>query len=417
MRKKREREDSDTQQPVATDPPEQKVRTSSGSNDVDDVIPGSTPFALERYFAKFEFSTPNGLLSCSDPESYTMKELLLMASPAMKNQWENLSLGYTESMGHPLLRETISEMYSQPISVENVLTVVPEEGIFLVLSTLLKKGDTMIANWPAYQSLYQVALDQGCSVNKWKWKITENAETQIKQWDLDTSELEGLLTPQTKLVVLNVPHNPTGGSVSREKFLEIIEICRRHDVHLLCDEMYRFLELGPRLSSACEVYEKAIIICGLSKAFALPGLRVGWLVSQNSQAMQALATAKDYTTICGSAPSEILAIIALQNREAILMRNNRIIAENLPILENFFASYSHVFEWIRPAGSTIGLPRLLVGDAQIFCNQLMEEEGIMLLPSSVYEIEGFVRIGFGRRNMPKVLQRLTNFVERHYPAP
>ena len=269
------------------------------------------PFALERYFAQHEFSTPY-LLSCSDCEPLSLRELLELADDECRRLWESLSLGYTESQGHPLLRAEIAQLYQQ-ITGEDLLVVVPEEGILLAMATLLRPGDGVIGTYPGYQSLYQIAESLGYSIARWMPECDE-------RWHFDVDWLSSQVDERTRLIVINSPHNPTGGMMSHEDLDAVIDIARQHGLYLFSDEMYRHLEHDPRdrLPSASDLYERAVSLSGMSKAYALAGLRLGWLATRDSRLLQELTAHKDYTTICSSAPSEILALIALRAGGTIL---------------------------------------------------------------------------------------------------
>lgn len=195
---------------------------------------------------------------------------------------------------------------------------------------------------------------------------------------------------------------------------ELIAIANVKDIRIFSDEMYRFTEQNQtdRLPSVCELYPMGISLFGLSKSFSLPGLRVGWLVSKELPLLEKVKSFKDYTTICGSAPSEILAIIALRAKETILARNRIIISRNLEILGDFFEEQKSVFSWYRPIGGTVCFPKLQLDfSTDKFCELLMEKKGVMLLPASVLGFpSNHFRIGFGRKDMPEVLEKLAEFL-------
>lgn len=366
------------------------------------------PFALERYFAEHEFSAKY-LLSSSDCESLQMSDLLALADVETRRLWEDLRLGYTESLGHPLLREEIADIYSG-IAADEVLVLVPEEGIFLLMHALLEPGDHVVCTFPGYQSLYEVGRSIGCQVSYWEPIEGEN-------WRFDLDQLKNLLRPDTKLVVANFPHNPTGYIPPREDYLALIEIVKERGCYLLSDEMFRFLEVqeGATLPSACELYEHALSLFGLSKTFGLPGLRMGWITSQDKKVLARVAALKDYTTICQSAPSEILAIIALQNRATIFDQQLQRLQRNISVLESFFGEYDHVFRWNRPIGSSICFPRLLLEQgAESFCTAVLKDTSIMLAPSSIFNFgDQHFRVGFGREDLPQVISRLTDFLDQY----
>lgn len=363
------------------------------------------PFQLERYFAEYEFDVPY-LLSASDCESLSLQELLEWADAEGLALWQGLSLGYTETQGHPLLRQAVSRLY-QNVAPEDVLIVTPEEGIFIAMHTTLEKGDHVIVTFPGYQSLYEIAQALGCQVTKWTLQASENG------WELDLDLLEKSVTHRTKLLVVNFPHNPTGYLLSRSELEAIVDLARRYNLYLFSDEMYRLLEYEPghRLPPVCELYERGVSLFGLSKTFSLPGLRIGWLATRDKALLGRLCAFKDYTTICSSAPSEVLAIIALRAREAIVARNLAIIRRNLEIVERFFAENDDCFTWLRPQAGSVAFPRLTAGmPVQRFCQDMLER-GVMILPGSVFEFPGdHFRLGLGRRNLPQAVERVRGYI-------
>jgi aspartate/methionine/tyrosine aminotransferase len=364
------------------------------------------PFALERYFAEYEFSAPY-LLSCSDCESLTLQEVLDSASSELRALWNELSLGYTESTGHPLLRREITELY-RGIDPEDVLVVIPEEGIYTAMRSILSPGDHVVCTFPGYQSLYEVARSMGCSVSFWKPRYNGAS------WKFDPDDLEEQLREHTAMIVMNFPHNPTGAVLSRHELERVAEMAEKRKAVLFSDEMYRFLESEPekRTPSASELYERSISLCGMSKTFSLPGLRIGWLVTRDDELRQACALYKDYTSICSSAPSELLAVMGLQNREAVISRNRQIIRNNFDAAERYAAQYPDLFRFSRPAAGPIAFCELLVdAPASEVCRKAVEEAGIMVLPASLYAYpDKFFRIGCGRTAFQEAFSRFMDFL-------
>lgn len=359
------------------------------------------PFLLERYFAQHEFSAPY-LLSSSDCDGWALSEILSLADPETRGLWEGLRLGYTESAGLPLLRREIATLY-RGVDADDVIVVAPQEGIHLAMHALLQKGDHVVCTHPGYQSLYEIAAAIGCDVERWQPSESEG-------WRFDVDRLARMLKPSTKLVIVNFPHNPTGALPPKQDYRRIAELVEARGIPLFSDEMYRLLEFEPadRLPSACTLYDKAITLSGMSKAFGMAGVRIGWLVSKDKALRARLAELKDYTTICSAAPSEVLALIGLRAKEAIVSRHMSRITRNLALLDAFFQRHSRSFSWIRPKAGTVGFPGLLAAEPPAeFCEKLIRTAGVMLLPSTVYEYERpHFRIGFGRENMPEALRRL-----------
>ncbi len=365
-------------------------------------------FKLERYFAIYEFSAKY-LLSPSDCESLTMKELIDNADEESLELWYNLKLSYTESRGHPALREEIAKLYHE-IEAGNVFTAVPEEAIFITMHALLEEDDHVIIVEPVYQSLKEIPASIGCSISRWRMEEKDN------RWHLDLDSLEKNITAETKMLIVNFPHNPTGYLPNLEQFNRIIEIARRHDLYIFSDEMYWLLEHAKqrRLPSAVDCYEKAITLFGLSKTFSLPGLRMGWIVTREDALLQSLSTLKDYTTICGCAPGEILAIMALRQKESILAANQKRIRANLEAAREFFTGHDRLFTWLEPGGGSTAFIKLNpVISVVEFCKNLVEEKSIMIVPGEIFDYEGnYFRIGLGRDNFKEILSELEDYVIR-----
>jgi aspartate/methionine/tyrosine aminotransferase len=366
-------------------------------------------FALERYFARWEFAAEH-LLCASDIQAYPMSELVALADDETRALWDGLELGYTESTGHPLLRREIAALY-ETVEPDDVLTFSrAEEAIFCLANVLLGPGDHAIVTWPAYQSLYEVGRAAGADV-------TLHELHESDGWAIDLDRLRAQVTPATRLIVVNTPHNPTGMLVDRATYGALVEIAAESGAHLLVDEVYRSLEFdeSERLQAGADALPRGISLGVMSKAYAMAGLRIGWLATRDRELLARLAAFKDYTTICSSAPSEILSIIALRAGPRVLARSRGIIDANLEILDAFFDDWADRFTWVRPRAGSIGFPRLTVPGVRIddWAAELVQTEGVLLIPGSQFEYPGnHFRLGFGRTDMPEALGRLETFAER-----
>jgi aspartate/methionine/tyrosine aminotransferase len=378
-----------------------------------------SPFKLERYFAEYEFKVKY-LLSPSDCESLSMSELLGMADEDSLAMWNHLRLGYTESPGRPALRWEVSRLY-RDLDPDNVVIAVPEEAIFIAMNTLLRPGDHVVSVFPAYQSLYEIANAIGGEVTPWMFELGDG------EWRLDLNKLEESLTDRTRLLVRNFPHNPTGYLPTRADLDAIIALARKHDLTIFCDEMYRLLEHDParRLPAMCDLYERGISLSGLSKSFALPGLRVGWLATQDRALIERWLAFKDYTTICNSAPGEVLGLIALRAKQSIVARNLEIVRANVKVAESFFAAHSDYLQWIKPLAGSIAFPQWLAAKpVEQFCQEMLDQQGVMIVPGSIFDYPSQLphqsqhfRVGLGRRNFPEALERVRDYLPPHrHPA-
>lgn len=357
------------------------------------------PFKLERFFAAHEFNV-RYQMSASDCESMTVEELLRYGREDQIDELKALRLGYTESPGHPHLREGISKLYKK-VPAEGVLVAVPEEAIFLTLQAHLKQGDHVIVMSPAYQSLQTVPESIGCRVSQWPVELKEG------QWRLDFDFLRDALSADTKMVIINVPHNPTGLCLSLQQKKDLVEILRPTGTLLLADEMYWKLEYAPGVSSEpfCDLYEHAVSLSGLSKSYSLPGLRIGWLASQSTGLLDPVAVLKDYTTICSSAPSELLAGLAVEHSDELTARGLGIVRKNLEVIARFGNDHPAI-EIIPGQGSSVIFPRLRDGrSATEFSERLIEKRSLLMLPGPLFDMpDGFFRVGLGRTALPEALR-------------
>ena len=368
------------------------------------------PFELEVFFSKWEFTARHHLCA-SDMQSMTISELLALADEADRKAWDSLYLGYTETWGTPGLREAIASTYER-IGTADVLTFVgAQEGIFAAMHALLRPSDHAIVVIPNYQSVESVPLSI-CDT-------TGVALDPARNWDLDLDRVSGAIRPNTRVISFNFPHNPTGKVISRATLDALIDIARERGIYLFSDEVYRGVERRPEMTppQMADLYERGISLGVMSKSYGLPGIRVGWLACRDREALGRMERMKHYTSICGAAPSELLAQIALKAADRILARNRALIAKNLPMLSAFFAEHQDLFEWYLPDGGCIGYPRYIGRDGvDEFARRLAEESGVLLLPASVYRSElgttpaDRFRIGYGRDNMEAGLTALRGYL-------
>jgi aspartate/methionine/tyrosine aminotransferase len=358
-----------------------------------------TPFRIERFYARYEFTT-RFMLSSSDCESRTIGELLEL-EPDAHARLLDCSCGYTESSGAPELREAIAGLYTRIDPDDVVVTSCAEEGIFVLNHAVLRAGDHAIVETPCYESALQLPRSTGAEVSAWERRFADG-------WAHDLDALERALRPSTRLVYVNQPHNPTGTLMTRDAFQSVVGLADDRVV-LFSDEVYRELEHDPedRLPAACDLSEHAVSLGSISKSYGLPGLRIGWIATRNADVRDAVLAVKDYTTICASAPSELLTALALRNRRVLLERNSELVQSNLALVDDFLERQAETFQWIRPRASPIGFPRVTgLGDVDELCARLAAEADVLLLPGAVYDEPEHVRIGFGRANLPEALSRL-----------
>jgi aspartate/methionine/tyrosine aminotransferase len=365
------------------------------------------PFRIEQYFGKYEF-TARYLLFSSDAESRTIQELLDL-EPGAHDRFLKHWCGYTESPGAPDLREAIAAIYHQLSSDDVFVLAAAEEGIFVFYHALTGPGDHIIVETPCYESGLEVARSTGAQVSEWR-RSFENG------WAHDVAALEKLVQPNTKIIYINTPHNPTGLLMPASIFRQLLDLAASRGIIVFSDEVYRELEHDPatRLPPACEAYENAVSLGSMSKSYGLPGLRLGWLASQNPEILRRCLEFRYYTTICNSAPSEFLTALALRHREVLVQRNRELVLHNLQLLDTFLLRRSNRFEWVRPNASPIGFVHLKPEqDVLAFCEKTIRDSGVLLLPGTVYDQPRHIRFGYGRKNMPEALAQFGAYLDSH----
>ncbi|HEY4570319.1 MAG TPA: pyridoxal phosphate-dependent aminotransferase [Kribbella sp.] len=372
-------------------------------------MPTLPDFRLETYFARWEFSARYHL-TASDAQTLPMADLLALADDDGRQRWSSLTLGYTETRGLPALREEIAGTY-QYVDPDDVLCFAgAEEAIYLAMRTLLEPTDHIVVLTPNYQAAETIPLSV-C-------EVTGVALRPEDGWALDVDAIEAALRPNTRIVSVNFPNNPTGALPSPDAWRRLVQVCDDRGITLFSDEVYRGLEAQP-LPQATDLSGTAISLNVMSKAYGLPGLRIGWVVCRDRAVLDRLERAKHYTTICNAGPSEVLALIALRAREEILSRNRGIIAANLPQFTDFFARYPELFEFAAPDGGCVCYPRYLGADGvEAMCADLVEQAGVLLLPASIYSSEltetpgDRFRVGIGRSGPGEALAMWADWLDK-----
>jgi aspartate/methionine/tyrosine aminotransferase len=366
-----------------------------------------SPFRLEVHFSKWEFKVRHHLCA-SDMQSMPLSELLAMADGADRSAWEALHLGYTESRGLPALCEAIASTYDRMGASDVLCFAGAEEGIFAAMHALLQPDAHVVTIIPNYQSVETVPMS-----------LCETTGVPLdpeRDWELDLDRVRKALRPNTRMICINFPHNPTGTIIPRATLDALVSMARERGIYLFSDEVYRLIERSPeaRLPQVADLYERGLSLGVMSKAYGLPGLRIGWIASKDAGALTRMERVKHYLSICNSAPAEMLARIALKARDRILTRNRVLTVKNLALLDAFFAGHRSLFEWKTPDGGCIGYPRYLGQEGvEAFTRDLVERSGVLLLPASIYAsalgptpTDRF-RIGYGRANMQEGLAALT----------
>jgi len=369
-------------------------------------------FRLISYLSRLEHAV-RFPLSSSYPESMSIDTLFELAGKEHRAPFMQTMLDYPPLRGTPELLEATAATYRQVTPRQVISFAGADEAIYASFQMLLEPGDHAVVITPNYQSLESVPMSR-CDV-------TGVALDENNDWALDTAKVRAALRANTKVLVINFPHNPTGALISREQLNELIEICRERGIWIFSDEVYRLTEFDPadRLPQLADVYERGISLNVTSKAYGLPGLRIGWVACQDDVWMQKLERMKQYLSICNSMPGEFLTTLALNARAPILERVMERSRSQLAALTAFLARYPDRFSLAVPKAGVLAFPRYTGPEgAEVFATRLVEEAGVMVIPSVTYASElnpvseDFLRIGFGRANLDQALAEMGKWLDK-----
>ncbi len=346
-------------------------------------------FELERVQSIFE-NTVDFNLTESGFHPYTLQELL---TEEQLSEVTNTVIGYGQTNGSIPLRQRVAAMYDGVSEDQVLITNGSAEANFVACHTLLEKGDEVIVMLPNYMQIWGVAQEMGCHTKSFHLK-------EKNQWQPDLQELKSLVTPKTKLIAICNPNNPTGYILSQSEMDEIVNIAREADAWILSDEVYRGAELNGELTpSFMGMYEKVIVNGGLSKAYALPGLRLGWLVGPKETIDNTWAY-HDYTSITAGILSHAIGEIVLEplKRNEILNRNRTMLNENLPAVQAWLDQYGDLFEYVPPQGGGMLFVKYNLDiNSTALAEWLRVDKSVFLVAGDCYGIDKHFRIGIGER--------------------
>jgi aspartate/methionine/tyrosine aminotransferase len=370
-------------------------------------------FRLETYFSRWEF-VARYHLTASDAQTLTVSQLLSLGTDEDRAAFDALALAYTPTWGTDRLRAAIAATYDACEPADVLVFAGAEEAIYWAMRLLAGPGDHVVLTVPNYQAMETLPLVEGVAVTG--VPLDEN-----DGWRLDVDAVRSALRPETRLVAVNFPNNPTGTVPDQATWHALVDLCEERGVRLLSDEVYRGIELdrSRTLPQAADLSPTALSVNVMSKSYGLPGLRIGWIACRDRDLLRTVERHKHYTSICSAGPSELLAAIALDARERIHERVRGILAANLPVFDAFFAAHADRFDWAHPDGGCVAFPRYLGPEGvEAFCRELVETEGVLLLPASIYQssvapvpVDRF-RVGIGRQEPQPALDAMARFLAR-----
>lgn len=322
--------------------------------------------------------------------SFTFEELLKTCNKTENEVFDEIKdfkLNYGFIEGSPKFKTEVKKLYRRN---ENELDVLATNGAtganFLALYTLLEEGDHIIAHYPSYQQLYDIPLSFNVEVSH--LDIDEN-----NNWLPNIDSLESMIKPNTKMICLNNAQNPTGAYMDEDYLNKLVDIAKKYDLYVLCDEVYKPFEKDLKIASIVDLYHKGISTNSLSKTYSVPGLRVGW-VCANNEIIDMMRKYRDYTMICIGVLDDYFATLVLENRDKVLARNEKIIYENYEILKEWIKK-EELASCILPKHISTSFVKLDVKmPIEDFCIKLLEDTGILLVPGSRFGYESYVRLGY-----------------------
>jgi aspartate/methionine/tyrosine aminotransferase len=349
-------------------------------------------FDLERWFVEFEFVPGMRNLAASGPFAVKTSELLELEGAETTARYLNLDLDYIETSGSERLRQGVANLYSTLNASDVRITSGASEALLLLIWALAAPGMNIVIEEPCYGNVPGVAGSLGIEVRRLPL-------SQEDDWKPNLEQLSRLIDHKTRLVYLVHPHNPSGSVLRRGEMEAIASITERAGAMLVNDEVFRLITLDDeQLPSIVDVVENAISIGDMTKPWGLGGLRVGWIASRRHELLDLLSSARDYSTMCSSAPGSFLAELALRHSSQIIAPRLEAARDNRNRLTEAVTHSNRTLSWSRPeAGYTAFVQMPTHISTAAFCRRLAQEQHLLLLPGGVYgsEYERFVRIGFG----------------------
>jgi len=347
------------------------------------------PFAMERMQSTYENQVDYNL---SESGVHPLRLEELVDEPGLAAAVLGQPLVYTQSNGTPELRDRIAAIYAGATREHVEVTNGGSEANYVCLWNLVEPGDEVVMMVPNYMQSWGLARGFGGTVKPWALRERDG------RWAPDLDELATLVTPKTRLILLCNPNNPTGGRLTAAELDGVCAVAAKHGAWVLSDEIYRGAELdGRETATVWGRYERAIVTSGLSKAYGLPGLRIGWIVAP-PELVARLWSYHDYTTIAPGALSDHLARVALEpaRRPRLIARARRLIQENFAVLREWLDAHGDMFEYLPPEAGAIVYVRYKHAINSIeLVTRLRVEKSVLIVPGDHFHMDGYLRIGFG----------------------
>lgn len=335
-------------------------------------------FKMARFSAQWQPGSLENMHS-SNPEPLSWDELSELSQVDLSALLQTTAFNYESTQGNPALREQISDAYYSQVSQQDiVLTSGAQEAIYLLMNALLAQGDEVITFTPCFEPLAKVAENVGA-------KVALIALDEQQGWQIDWQLLESTFSDKTQLLIINFPHNPTGKNISRNELDRLITLCEKHNCWLFSDEVFKGLEHDENhcLPAAVDLYDKAISMGVMSKALALPGIRIGWLVSKSIELVEQLLVVKSHLSICQSSLDAHLCQAIIPISKKLWKRNLTIIKCNKDHIAQLLINHKSM-TWHKPEGSATAFIQLRDQAGDEFAHKLANNKGLFVMPNEAF---------------------------------
>jgi aspartate/methionine/tyrosine aminotransferase len=348
-------------------------------------------------------------ISDSTAQSLTLAQLCQLSNTDITQT----SLQYASVQGSPVLRGAIVafhqglNLHQQQLNKDDAITFSgAQEALSAIYQSVLCPGDEVVVVTPSYPSLVSMAKSLGA-------KVKEIKLAQKNAWKVCLEDFERVVNSKTRLIVLNSPHNPTGSVIDSTLADGILQLAKKYQCYLLSDDVSQASNYGGMaLAHRYLDYQKSIVVGVMSKSFGLSGIRIGWALTPNKAIMDNLRAIKTRNSICCSATDEALALVALENSQQILATNNKIIADNIALFEQFYVQHSDLINWYPPKAGILALVEVKhVKSMTLWSTALAKNTGVLALPSELFGLSGnYFRLGLGQKSFANTLTKLSDYI-------
>src|SRR5512138_1168866 len=365
------------------------------------------PFLLDAWLDQYEHDIEFNLAASTGP-MWTVNDVLELADDETRHRFLNHKLVYSRPAGADGLREAIAEMQGVPVEAVQMVTGA-SEALVALMWLAAEPGANVILPQPGFTTFSALPESLGLETRFYRVR-RENG------FRIDPDEIKRLADSNTKLILVNSPHNPTGATISDEEMEALHDFCAERGIQLVSDEVYHPIYHGRKTKSAARL-PHVTVIADMSKAFSIAGVRTGWIIEHDEKRRQQYWTARAYFSICNSSTGEILSEIAIRKRDVVLCKTQQAATRNLKLLDRFMTEHRDVLGWIPPQGGMTAFPWLVSGDdARPFC-KAAAERGVLLAPGDCFDVPSHFRLGFAAAggNFPNALERFGAFL-KSWPA-